>query len=67
MMAFFQRDRRKIQRELYQARPVETCDFTRIWNNQRCMNTADVIINGVAICAECATRSGAVRRTAMSP
>ena len=39
------------------AQPLEICEADRsAWNNQPCTNYADVIIGGVAICAECANR-----------
>ena len=39
------------------AQPLEICEADRsTWNNQPCTNLADVIIGGVAICAECANR-----------
>lgn len=37
---------------------VETCNQSRWWNNEPCSNPADVVINGVAVCSECAIRSG---------
>ena len=35
---------------------IELCQHQPEWNTHPCTNPADVIINGIAICAECAIR-----------
>jgi hypothetical protein len=42
----------------FDAAGLELCAHVRSWNNQACSSPADVVYNGVPMCAECANRSG---------